>query len=164
MLGSEKAHSRVSQAITSKKPLSQLVRRASARAIDATICKLQKKFEVFRTNSPITEVDEEAKLLYAPIGMKEGVESGDEYEVLEEIYDEATGVTSYKSIATVKPVKGKIWDNRYGAAEEVQEEIESGAKNAEKNASAVELGRTAFKCGKIKNVYPGMLLRLKKKK
>lgn len=164
LLGSEKAHSRVSQAITSKKPLSQLVRRASARAIDATICKLQKKFEVFRTNSPITEVDEEAKLLYAPIGMKEGVEPGDEYEVLEEIYDEATGATSYKSIATVKPVKGKIWDNRYGAAEEVQEEIESGAKNAEKNASAVELGRTAFKCGKIKNVYPGMLLRLKKKK
>lgn len=164
LLGSEKANSRVSQALTSKKPLSQLVRRATARAIDATICKLQKKFEVFRTNCPIIDVDVDAKLLYAPIGMKEGVEPGDEYEVLEEIYDEVTGETTYKGITTVKPVKGKIWDNRYGAEEEVQEELESGEKDAEKNVSAVELGRTAFKCGKIKNVYPGMYLRLKKKK
>lgn len=160
LLGKEKANSRVAQALTSKKPLSQLVRRASARAIDATICKLQSKFEEFRTNSPIVEVNVEEKLLYAPIGMKEGIEPGDVYDVLEEIYDEKTGEISYKSVATVKPVKGMIWDNRFGAVEEAEE----GAENAEVDAASVQLGATAFKCGKIKSIYPGMLLRLKKKK
>ena len=52
--------------------------------------------------------------------MKEGVDDDSQYEVLEKTIDES-GRTHYERVGIIKPVSGKIWDNRYMAAEEKAE-------------------------------------------
>ncbi|MDE7135918.1 MAG: hypothetical protein K2N91_04745 [Muribaculaceae bacterium] len=132
------------------------IQRAVARAIDKTIVKLQKEYEDFRTNAPITKV--ENGYVYAEIGMKEGLVKGDKYDILEKQEDEKGNVT-YKKVGSVEPDPNMIWDNRYGAFDT----IDSDDKDEAGNADAIKLGASAFKC-KSKNVYPGMFLRLAKKK
>ena len=100
---------------------------------------------------------EEDGTIFAGIGLKENLTKGDKYEVLEAIEDPETGRISYKSVATVEPDEKRIWDNRYGAAEELAEQ----AKDTD--ATAVNLGASAFK-GKKGKDYTGYYLRLKKKK
>ncbi len=92
----------------------QMIRKACQRAIDDNVRDLQAKFDVFRVKSPIKairngEVD-------VAIGMKEGLNEESEYELLEP--QEKDGRIIYKHVGTIKPVKGKIWDNRYMAKEE----------------------------------------------
>lgn len=132
------------------------IQRAVARAIDKTIVKLQKEYEDFRTNAPITKVED--GYVYAEIGMKEGLVKGDKYDILEKQEDE-TGKVTYNKIGTVEPDEKMIWDNRYGAFDTVDSED----KEEVANADAIKLGASAFKCKK-KDVYPGMFLRLAKKK
>ncbi len=160
-LGKEKAQANVRQSLFSSKPMSDLVKRATTRAIDAAIVKLQNKNEQFRTVTPIIGGDGEG-ILHAAIGTKEGLSEKDEYEILEAMEDEK-GHISYKAIGSVKPVKGKIWNNVYGAVEEAEENA-ANAKGADKDFDndAVNLGYTEFK-GK-KGDYTGYFLRLKKKK
>ena len=159
-VGAEKSSANVRQSIFSDKPMSDLVKRATARAIDGSIANLQAKNEVFRTVMPIIGGDGQGTI-YAAIGMKEGLAEKDEYEILEAQEDEQ-GKVSYKAVGTVKPVKGKIWNNVYGAEEEAAE----NAKNAQGKAedfddASVSLGHSEFK-GK-KGDYTGYYLRLKKK-
>ena len=160
-VGKEKASANVRQSLFSDKPMSDLVKRATARAIDSAIAKLQEKNEVFRTVVPIIGGDGNGTI-YAAIGTKEGLGEKDEYEILEAQEDE-NGVRSYKSVGSVKPVKGKIWNNVYGAEEEAAENA-ANAKGKDKNFDdeAVSLGHSEFK-GK-KGDYTGYFLRLKKKK
>ena len=66
------------------------------------------------------------------------------YEVLEKIESE-DGTTKYKKVGEIKPVKNKIWDNRYMA-------LEDGSPNS-------ELGGTTFKVTSGRNLYPGLLIR-----
>jgi hypothetical protein len=75
--------------------------------------------------------------------MKEGLEGGEKFEVLESVMDEKTGKIEYKSIGTIKVDGNKIWDNRKNLADEVPVE------------GAVD--RTTFKGGK--KFYPGLLIR-----
>lgn len=160
-VGKEKASANVRQSLFSSKPFSDLVKRATTRAIDAAIAKLQAKNEVFRTVTPIVGGDGNG-ILYAAIGTKEGLNEKDEYEILEAQEDE-NGKITYKSVGTVKPVKGKIWNNVYGAEEEAEEnKAKAEGKNKEFNDEAVALGHTEFK-GK-KGDFTGYFLRLKKKK
>ncbi|MGM9693515.1 MAG: hypothetical protein ACI3YC_00715, partial [Alloprevotella sp.] len=119
-----------------------MVRKACQRALDENIVDLQTKVPEFRTKSPIVTTEP----ITAYVGMKEGVTEKSVFEVLEEIVDE-NGKHTYKSVATLKPEPGKIWDNRYMAAEE-------GAPNA-------NLGATTFKKVSGKDVFPGMLIREK---
>lgn len=165
-VGKEKASANVRQSLLSDKPFSDLVKRATTRAIDAAIAKLQAKNEVFRTVTPIIGGDGNG-IIYAAIGTKEGLNEKDEYEILE-AQEDANGKTTYKSVGSVKPVKGKIWNNVYGAEEEVAENKAKAeakgkeAKDKDFNEDAVALGHTEFK-GK-KGDYTGYFLRLKKKK
>lgn len=160
-VGKEKASANVRQSLFSDKPLRDLIKRATARAIDASIVKLQAKNEVFRTVMPIIGGDGNGTI-YAAIGTKEGLNEKDEYEILEAQEDE-NGKRTYKSVGTVKPVKGKIWNNVYGAEEEAEEnKAKAEAKDKEFDDSAVSLGHSEFK-GK-KGDYTGYFLRLKKKK
>ena len=122
-----------------KKSEEELIAVATVRAIDAVIAKLQKKYEVFRTKTPLYSADP----LSAKIGLKEGLEKGDKFEVLEQIMDK-NGRTKYKSKGIIKVDKKQIWDNRFMAAEE-QDIIEEQAEY------------TLFKGGK--NYYKGMLIR-----
>lgn len=117
-----------------------MIRKACARAIDENVVDLQKKFEPFRIKSPITAVGNE---IVVPIGKKEGVSSTSKFEVLE--MEEKDGKVKYKRVGTVKPISGKIWDNRFMAAEE-------GAANA-------GLGYTAFTKTSGGDFVPGMVIR-----
>ena len=96
----------------------KLISRATARATDASIAKLQKKFEVFKTLSVLNISDDESTM-FAYVGKKEGVKNGDKFEVLEQIADEDGNIT-FKKVGTVKVAKGKVWDNRAGAGEVIE--------------------------------------------
>lgn len=160
-VGKEKASANVRQSLFSTKPFSDLVLRATARAIDAAIAKLQEKNEVFRTVRPIIGGDGNG-IIYAAIGTKEGLGEKDVYEILEPQEDER-GRRTYKKVGEVKPVKGKIWNNVYGAADEAAENAANAkGKNKDFDDAAVNLGYTEFK-GK-KGDYTGYFLRLAKKK
>lgn len=100
----------------------KLISRATARATDASIAKLQKKYEVFKTLS-VLNVSDDGSTMYAYVGKKEGVKKGDKFEVLEQIADENGNIT-YKKIGTVKVAKGMVWDNRAGAGEKLEGEAE----------------------------------------
>lgn len=164
-VGTEKAGARVRQSLTNKTAQDVLIARATTRAIDNAIAKLQEKYEVFRTAFPIARVADGK--VYAKVGMKEGITKGDEYEILEMQEDPKTGKTIYKPVGKVKAIDKQIWDNRAGAAEDVAEEIaEAAEKNEDVKAAQdyVALGETAFEGAKKGQDYTGYYLRLKKKK
>lgn len=117
-----------------------MVRKSCERAIDDNIADLQKAYPVFRTKSPITEV---TPIIKAPIGMKEGVEAGKQYEVLE--VRERNGKVSYNRVGIVTPDPDLIWDNRFMAMEE--------------EAVGADLGATSFVIVSGHEFYVGMLLR-----
>lgn len=89
-------------------------------------------------------------------GTKEGLNEKDEYEILEPNED-AKGHRTYKSVGTVKAVKGKIMNNAYGAEEDLTD-----PNISEADKEAINRRYSEFK-GK-KGDYSGYFLRLKKKK
>jgi hypothetical protein len=117
-----------------------MIRKVCTRAIDASIVQLQRNFDEFKIKTPLIGISP----ITAGIGQKEGISEDSKYEVLERLEDE-NGRTSYKRIGTIKPVRGKIWDNRYLATEE-------GFENAA--LSATEFTKTGGG-----DFYPGMLIR-----
>lgn len=143
LVGFDKAWADLQSSIFTTKSEDELVRIATVKAIDAVIAKLQRAHDVFKTKTPLYEVDPIA----AKIGLKEGLEKGDRFEVLEQSIDE-TGRTKYVRKGVVK-VDQPIWDNRYLAGEEV-------AADSTANA-APSVDKTIFKgSGRY---YPGMLIR-----
>ncbi len=143
LIGDEKAMADVQGSPFSKKSDDELVARATVKSVDAVIAKLQKKYEVFRTKTPLFSADPAT----AKIGMKEGLEPGDKFEVLEQTMDEKTGKTKYVKKGKITVEKGLIWDNRMTPEE------------AAADTAKVKLDRTTFKGGK--GLYPGMLIRQK---
>ena len=157
-IGKDKAYSGVRASRFSKRPESELLNRATARAIDAAIAKLQKEHDEFKTKTPVVKIDEKEGLLYASIGLREGVEAGDVYTVLQPIVDPVSyEITDFEAIGKVKAVKDQIYDNRYQADIEREEDAENG------QATENSLKYTAFK-GKVKQEWQGCLLKLEKKK
>lgn len=118
----------------------KMVRKACQRALDENVVDLQRQFEAFRTKSPLIDTDE----LRAYVGLKEGVSADSKFEVLE-VIEEEDGSHRYKRVGVIRPVKEKIWDNRYMALEE-------GAPNA-------DLGYTTFRKVSGGTFYRGMLIR-----
>lgn len=117
-----------------------MIRKACARAIEENVSDLQRKYEQFRTKSPITSVN---PTITAQIGLKEGVTSNSKFEVLERV--SKNGKTEYRRVGIVKPVGNMIWDNRFMAVEE--------------GATGANLGVTTFKKVSGGEFYPGMLIR-----
>ena len=142
LVGHEKAWADLQSSIFTKKSEEQLISMATVRAIDKVIVKLQRTYEVFRTKTPLYS----GNPLSAKIGLKEGLEKGDKYEVLEQFVDKK-GRTKYKRKGVIKVDKNHIWDNRYMATEE---------KEASGEAEEVE-NYTIFKGGN--KFYKGMLIR-----
>ena len=118
-----------------------MIRKVCQRAIDKNIAQLQKEYEEFRVKTPLFSVAP----LSAKIGMKEDITHKSKFEVLEEVED-AEGKTHYRRVGIVSPVKGKIWDNRYMA--EFEKENENNTRTA-----------TEFKVVSGRGFVPGMLLR-----
>ena len=119
-----------------------MIRKVCTRSIDKSVLELQKTYEQFQVKTPIYSVDPE---ITAKIGMKEGVTEKSRYEVLE-TYMTEDGLTKYKRVGVIKPISGKIWDNRYMATEE--------------NALGSDLKETSFsKVSGRAEFLPGMLIR-----
>lgn len=110
------------------------------RAVDRSVLELQRSFDEFKVNTPLISTEP----IYAYIGMKEGVNKDSRYEVLERIMT-AEGRTEYKKVGVIKPVEGKIWDNRFMAADDLTE--------------GSDLQYTTFTKVSGGNFYPGMLIR-----
>jgi hypothetical protein len=85
-----------------------MIKKVCTRAIDEAIVLLQRNFDEFKIKTPLIATYP----IMASIGRKEGITEDTKFEVLEKEEDE-NGRTSYKRIGIIKPVKGKIWDNRY---------------------------------------------------
>jgi hypothetical protein len=113
LIGSEVAWADLQATVFTKKTEEELVDIATVRAVDKVIARLQKKYEVFRTKTPLFNNDP----LSAKIGLKEDLEKGDKFEVLEQVMDKK-GKTFYKRRGVIKVDKDHIWDNRFMAAEE----------------------------------------------
>ncbi len=139
LVGEESAWADLQSTVFTSKSEEDLIRIATVKATDKGISKLQRKFEEFRTKSPLHSGDPIA----AQIGLKEGLEKGDRFEVLEQVIDE-DGRTSYKRVGTIKVDPDKIWDNSY-LHEENSEVVNSNPF-------------TEFK-GSNNKYYSGMLIR-----
>ncbi|MGE0077623.1 MAG: hypothetical protein AB7S48_07175 [Bacteroidales bacterium] len=145
LVGFDKAWADLQSTVFTKKSEDELVRIATVKAIDAVIAKLQREHDVFKTKTPLYSVDP----VSAKIGLKEGLEKGDKYEVLEQSIDE-NGRTKYDRKGVIR-VNDPIWDNRYMAGEEM-------AADSTANPANIAIDKTEFKGGSSK-FYPGMLIR-----
>lgn len=125
-----------------------LVKLNCTRSQDKNIAALQLKYEDFKLKTPIYELvtNEKGNVIgyKAKIGLKEGITEKSKFQVVQRIVDPNTNKTKYKFVANLKPVKGKIWDNLYMAAEEKEE--------------GADLDATYFKKSTGGDIYPGMLL------
>lgn len=118
----------------------QLIRKVCTRAIDKNLADLQHKFADFRIKAPLVSTVP----LKAYIGTREDITEKSRFEVLERSISKE-GKVEYKRAGVIRPVKNKIWDNRYWASEEGTE--------------ASSLDATYFEKISGGNFYPGMLIR-----
>lgn len=114
-----------SKTFTSRSKEAQLTK-VCARAIDKSIVELQREFDEFKVNVPISTVHADG-VIDVPIGLKEGLNHKSEYEVLMPVEGDDKKIT-YKTVGRIKPIKGKIWDNRYGALDDYNDLKKSGEK------------------------------------
>lgn len=98
-----------------------------ARAVDKAIVQLSRSYEQFRVKVPIGQISEDGKSVEVAIGLKDGVSVKNKYEVLMPAKD-ADGKVTYKRVGTLQPIKGQIWDNRFGALDDAQALAESHEK------------------------------------
>jgi len=149
LVGDEKASSLVLFSLKGKRTEDQIVEIATVRNIDAVFAKLEKEYEVFRPKVPLSTVDP----ITAKIGMKEGMEGGEKFEVLEQTVDPETGLTQYKRKGTLKLDGDLVWDNRYNAGEEP---LQAEVKEGEEKKPVLDCSTFS---GKAKSLYAGMLIR-----
>lgn len=126
----------------SSKLLSQkdLIKKVVGRSMDMNLAKLQTEYPAFRIMTPLSSVSP----LIADIGLKEGVSEDSKFEVLELSIDD-NGKTHYSRKGIIRPVKGKIRDNRYMV------EYEEGYDSS--------ITGTTFEVISGDDFYPGMLIR-----
>ncbi|RPH28267.1 MAG: hypothetical protein EHM93_18925 [Bacteroidales bacterium] len=144
-IGSEKSRSLVTGSFKEQRGAEKLVEMATIRTIDNVYSKLQKKYDVFKTKTPLLS----GEPITAEIGLKEGLESGDRFEVLEQTIDKE-GKTKYVRKGVIKVDGKQIWDNRYAAGQE------PGTDSTQVSKKPI-LKATTFKGGK--DLYPGLLIR-----
>ncbi|MBN1252440.1 MAG: hypothetical protein JXR51_11765 [Bacteroidales bacterium] len=150
LVGYENAWADLQSSIFTTKSEEQLISMATVRAVDKVIAKLQRTYEVFRTKTPLYS----ANPLAAKIGLKEDIEKGDKFEVLQQYVDKE-GITKYKRKGVIRVNPKQIWDNRFMAAEEQQ--AQSGEDANKTDDAGEDKNFTLFIGGK--NYYKGMLIR-----
>ena len=130
------------------------------RAIDKSIVQLQRAYEVFRVNVPIYRINEDGTV-DVQIGLKEGINEKSEFDVLMPVEDE-NGRITYEKVGRISPIKGKIWDNRFGALEDAKALEEDKDAKADEDAAGgnAYLDATTFKVISGANrIMPGCLVR-----
>lgn len=131
----------------------ELITRATLRGTDAAIAALQRDYEDFRPMSSL-HVSEDGKQLIAYIGMKEGLEDGDDFDVYQKAEGD-DGVVAWEKIGSISVAKNGVWDNREGAGEQ----IEGAAEDKTEKESANKNPYTIFK-GSVKKFGEGCLIKL----
>jgi hypothetical protein len=137
-IGKEVKEEPVPELKAANKSQEELIRVSTRRALDAAIAKLQKKYEEFKIKTPLFTTDP----ITAQIGLKEGIEGGDDFSVLEQRQDD-DGRTFYKKIGTISVDNKQIWDNRFPVGGEEQQGITA----------------TLFKGAQKDKYYSGLLIR-----
>ena len=97
----------------------EIIDLSTVRNVDKVFTKLQREYEVFKPLYQLTGVDP----FSAKLGMKEGLEGGEKFEILEIRGGE------YNKIGTIEVDKNKVWDNRYGAPKQEIEQTYFKGKN-----------------------------------
>jgi hypothetical protein len=148
-VGDERASGLVTFSLGEKRTEEQIITLSTKRIIDKVYAKLQKKYDVFKTKTPLYT----GYPITAKIGMKEGLEGGEKFDVLEQNIDPKTGVATYISVGTIKVDKNLIWDNtiKDGEAAPIVEAVAEG-----KEAKPI-IDRTTFDGGK--KFYSGLLIK-----
>lgn len=123
----------------------QLIDIALVRNVDNAFAELQRDNDVFKPKVPVLTINP----IRAEIGMKESLQGGEKFEVLEMVLNPNTGLTEYKKLGTVTASKDIIWDNRYNAGDKPEIEQLDETGNV--------VNATVFKGSK--SVQPGMLLK-----
>ena len=95
----------------------QKIQEATVRAVDRTYAKLQKNYDVFKPLSALILADGKPKECSAKIGMKEGIEGGEKFDVLKPSFNRKTGASEFKKVATITVDKKNVWDNQYIAGQ-----------------------------------------------
>jgi hypothetical protein len=164
LVGSEKATTLVTFSLTEKRTEEEIIKLSVTRNIDKVFAKLQKNYDVFKPKVPLFT----GYPITAKIGMKEGLEGGEKFEVLEQVQDEKTGKIEYKRIGKIKVNKKLIWDNRSNIGDLIDTKENETASTTNTAFSLIgqetntttdnkTIDRTTFKGGK--NYYPGLLIR-----
>lgn len=100
----------------------ELVKTVCTQSMDKNIAALQLAYEDFKVKTPVYEIvtNPKGKIVgySAKIGKKEGIKETSSFQVVQRVFDPETKRTKYRYVATLVPVKGKIWDNRYNAVTE----------------------------------------------
>lgn len=141
-VGAQKATTLVTFSFKEKRTEEQIINLSVTRNIEKVFTKLQKNYDIFKPKVPLYT----GEPITAKIGMKEGLEGGEKFEVLEAVMDQKTGKIEYKSVGTVKVDKNLIWDNRFNLGDEPAVVSDQPS-----------LDRTTFKGGN--KFYSGLLLR-----
>lgn len=146
LVGSDTSWADVQSTVFTKKTEEELIEKATIKAIDAVIVKLQKNHDEFKTKTPLFS----GEPISAKIGLKEGLTEKSKFDVLEQRQNK-DGKTEYVVVGSLKVDDSQpIWDNRYGADEE--------------NPDSSKVDRTFFKKTGGGTFYPGMLIVQKKGK
>lgn len=147
-VGDETASGLITFSLKEKRTEEQIITLSTKRIIDNVYAKLQKKYDVFKTKTPLYT----GYPITAKIGKKEGLEGGEKFDVLEQNIDPKTGVASYKSVGTIKVDKNLIWDNTFNDGDAPAAIAVADAKEA-----VPVVDRTTFKGGK--KFYSGLLIK-----
>ncbi len=147
-VGDERASGLITFSLKEKRTEEQIITLSTIRIIDNVYAKLQKKYDVFKTKTPLYT----GNPITAKIGVKEGLEGGEKFDVLEQLIDPKTGVATYKSVGTIKVNKDLIWDNTFNDDESlIAEPVVKG-----NNAKPI-IDRTTF--DGANKFYSGMLIK-----
>lgn len=143
------AATRLQHEATRKVMTLKMTEQSLMRSIDATYLALQKAHEEFKVKAPLIDVEKDN--ITAFIGLKEGVTSKTEFEVLERTYNKKKEIYDYKKVTKLKVDKKRIWDNRYTL-------IDEGSNVVGKGKNTTTIDRT-YLIGSANKIAPGMLLR-----
>lgn len=126
----------------------EMIRLATVRNVDRVFANLQKEYDAFKPVTPILS----SNPITAKIGLKEGLEPGDKFEILEMNWDKKSQTTIWKKVGTCSvSKKAPILDNRYYATDKPDVILDEKGKEIE------QVSVTTFKGPK--NAQSGMLLK-----
>lgn len=155
-IGKSSKHAPGALSLRNTTTLDKLIARGTLRGSDAAIAALQRDNENFR---PMASLHVKDGKLIAYIGLKEGVKSGDKFNVFTAKLGK-NGDVEWEQVGSIKVNKGTIWDNRAGAGEQIE-----GAAEDKSDKDAEDGGQnpwTEFKEKPGKKIGEGCMIRLAK--